>query len=513
MVIGAAGMAENAAGSDRWWIVFADKGHADAAAEARAVEALAATAAAKQVSRRQLRRSEPGLFDARDLPVAPAYRAAVEATGTRIRHESRWLNAISVEASAADLDRLRTLPGVVRVEPVRGGRADRPEERPLDEEPFAGRDFYGAASDQLHQIGVPALHTAGATGAGVVIGVLDTGFVTTHRAFNEPGRPLNVVAAWDFVDDDADVGIEASDHPDQHRHGTWILGCISAYWPDMLVGGAPDAAVVLCKTENVASETPIEEDAYVAGLEFAEFHGADVATSSLGYIDWYAQADLDGATAVTTIAVNLATANGMVCVTAAGNEGNDSDPATSRLIAPADALRVITCGAVDAGGFTAGFSSDGPTADGRVKPEVMARGVGTRTVSSRNDDGIGELNGTSLSTPLVAAAVACIVQAHPCWSVDRIREALFATASEGGASDRLFVRGYGIIDAAAAAPIFPCRGDINDDGFLDFFDYDAFVTCFEGEACPACQTADHNGDGFVDFFDYDDYVRTFELGC
>jgi subtilisin family serine protease len=507
-------MAGHALATDRVWVVFADKGYSDTAAEVRAVEALAATAPAKQVQRRTLRRTAPGLFDERDLPVATGYRAAVEAVGGVIRHESRWLNAVSVVApNTATIERLRGIPGVVRVEPVRGGRVARPEERPYESGPFEARDYYGAASEQLHQISIPPLHSAGMSGRGVIIGVLDTGFVTTHRAFNEPGRPLDIVAAWDFVDNDANVGIEPNDHPDQHRHGTWILGCISAGWPDVIVGGAPDAAVVLCKTENYASETPVEEDAYVAGLEFAEFHGADVVTSSLGYIDWYTQADLDGATAVTTIAVNLATANGMVCVTAAGNEGNDSNPTTSRLIAPADALQVITCGAVDANAVTAGFSSDGPTADGRVKPEIMARGVNTRTVSSRNNDGIGEVSGTSLSTPLVAAAVACIVQAHPCWSVDRIRGALFATASGGGAADPMFVRGYGIINAAAAAPVSACPGDFNADGFLDFFDYDAFVACFEGEACPPCETADHNGDGFVDFFDYDDYVRTFEIGC
>jgi hypothetical protein len=507
-------MAGNALSADRVWVVFADKGYGDATAEARAVESLAASAPARQVSRRTLRRTEPGLFDARDLPVSTGYRAAVEASGGVIRHESRWLNAVSVEASdAATIERLRRLPGVVRVEPVRGGRVAWPEERAFGADPFAGRDYYGAASEQLVQISLPPLHAAGMTGSGVVIGVLDTGFVTTHRAFNEPGRALNVVAAWDFVDNDANVGIEPNDHPDQHRHGTWILGCISALWPDVIVGGAPDATVVLCKTENVASETPIEEDAYVAGLEFAEFHGADVATSSLGYIDWYTQADLDGTTAVTTIAVNVATANGLVCVTAAGNEGNDANPATSRLIAPADALQVITCGAVDANGVTAGFSSDGPSADGRVKPEVMARGVNTRTVSSRNNEGIGELSGTSLSTPLVAAAAACMVQARPCWSVDQIREAMFGSASGGGQADALFVRGYGIINAAAAAPVASCPADFNDDGFLDFFDYDLFVECFEGGTCPPCRSADVNEDGFTDFFDYDAFVEAFERSC
>ena len=270
---------------------------------------------------------------------------------------------------------------------------------------------------------------------------------------------------------------------------------------------------MLCKTEDVASETQVEEDNYVAGLEFAESHGASVCTSSLGYIDWYTQADLDGATAVTTIAVNIATANGVVCVTAAGNEGHDGNPATSTIIAPADALEVISCGAVDEFGNIAGFSSDGPTADGRVKPEVLARGVNTRTVSSRSDTNLGEVSGTSLSTPLVAGAVACLLGEHPCWTVGQFRTALFGTASRGGVPDPLFVEGYGIINAGAVPGASQCRGDFNDDAFLDFFDYDAYVTCFETEVCPPCKSADYNRDGFADFFDYDDFVRDFEVGC
>jgi hypothetical protein len=497
----------------RHWVYLADKGFESAAHEAAAVAGLPLSADPRAVARRERRRSVPGLFDARDLPVAARYESAVAATGARVHQRSRWLNAVSVEATPEQLAAISALPGVTRVVPVRGGRVDRPQETTLTPGDFGSRDFYGASSAQLTQIGVPTVHSRGARGEGVVIGILDTGFVTTHTAFNAPGRPLDVIASYDFVRNDANVAIEPSDHPDQHRHGTWILGCIGAYWPDTLVGGAYNASFVLCKTEDYASETQVEEDNYVAGLEFAESFGADVCTSSLGYIDWYTQADLDGATAVTTIAVNIATANGVVCVTAAGNEGHDGNPATSSIIAPADALEVITCGAVDEFGNMAGFSSDGPTADGRVKPEVLARGVNTLTVSSRSNTDLGQVSGTSLSTPLVAAAVACIVGEHPCWTVGQIRTSLFGTASRGGVSDPVFVEGFGIINAAAVPGAATCPGDFNDDGFLDFFDYDAYVTCFETEVCPPCRSADHNRDGFADFFDYDDYVRDFEVGC
>src|SRR5262249_25152501 len=159
----------------------------------------------------------------------------------------------------------------------------------------------------------------------------------------------------------------------------------------------------------------------------------------------YTQADLNGATAVTTIAVNTATENGLVCCTAAGNEGHDASPATSSLIAPADAVSVITCGAVDSTGAIASFSSDGPTADGRIKPEGLARGVSASTVSAADNSSLVTLNGTSFATPLVAGGVALVIQAHPNWSVQTVRRALFQTAADFSISatyDHNYVRGY-----------------------------------------------------------------------
>ena len=126
-------------------------------------------------------------------------------------------------------------------------------------------------------------------------------------------------------------------------------------------------------------------------------------------------------TAVTTRAVNIATANGLHCLNAAGNAGHDSNPATSHLLAPADALRVFTVGAVDVSGLTASFSSDGPTADGRQKPELLARGLDAKTVVTNNNTDYTGGSGTSFATPLLATVVACLVQAHPDWTVDQMR--------------------------------------------------------------------------------------------
>ncbi|HZJ72379.1 MAG TPA: S8 family serine peptidase, partial [Planctomycetota bacterium] len=215
---------------------------------------------------------------------------------------------------------------------------------------------------------------------------------------------------------------------------------------------AYDAAYILAKTEDTTQEVPAEEDLYVAGLEFIELNGGDVATSSLGYLDWYQQSDLDGHTAVTTQAVNIATANGLHCCTAAGNQGHDLDPATSHLMAPGDALLGLTCGAVEPTQEYASFTSDGPTADGRVKPEVLTMGTQVKSVWPYDDVQIAEAAGTSTATPMLAAIVACLVDAHPEWGVATMRERVIKSASYLGSPlpDPAFVYGWGIVDSDKA---------------------------------------------------------------
>lgn len=433
------------------WVFLADREFASAAAERAAIDAALAAMPVRTLERRSARRTASGLADVHDLPVTPAHVDAVRALGLEVHVESRWLNAVSATVDAERLDELAALPFVREVRLVN-------RSTPLVWSSAAGgcfgsgSGFYGNAFSQTTLNAIDQLHALGYTGQGVVIGVLDTGFVTTHDAFNEPGHVLQVVASWDFVDDDANVGIDPGDDPNQHDHGTTILGTLAAYDPNTLVGAAYDASYILCKTEDTTDETPAEEDFYVAGLEFAELNGADVITSSLGYDDWYTQADLDGLTAVTTIAVNAATANGVHCCTAAGNNTHDDDPQTSRLIAPADAFDVITVGAAEITGETAWFSSDGPTADGRVKPEILAMGDQTASVAPWDDVSISCSSGTSLSTPIVAGVVACLVEAHPDWGVATMRRQLIDSGSYFGdpLPDPERVYGWGLLDALAA---------------------------------------------------------------
>lgn len=434
------------------WVFFADKGLPTPAAERAALEAVLADIPARTLERRALRRTAAGLVDQRDLPVAPAYVDAVRELGLEVHAQSRWLNGLSTTVDAGHVSRLEALPFVRGIQLVNRSQPLAWTSSPAGGCFGTGGGFYGDTKSQTELNNIDQLHALGFTGAGVVVGVLDTGFVTTHDAFNEPGHSLSVLASYDFVNDDSDVGIEPGDDPSQHSHGTTILGTLAAYDPNDLVGAAYDADYILCKTEDITSEHQGEEDFYVAGLEFAELNGADVITSSLGYIDWYSQTDLDGLTAVTTQAVNLATANGVHCCTAAGNNGHDEDAGTSTLIAPSDSFDVLTAGAAEITGEVAWFSSDGPTADGRVKPELLAMGDVTASVDPFDDSGISCASGTSLSTPILAATVACLVEAHPDWGVATLRRQLIDSASYFGDPlpdpDRVY--GWGLFDAAAA---------------------------------------------------------------
>jgi hypothetical protein len=438
------------------WIFLRDKGDASIEQQRAAIARFDATLSSDALRRRRTRGvgADSLSLGIQDLPVAPSYARAIAAAGADIRVKSSWLNAISIQATPRELARIRAMPFVDHVQPVIrfAQPMATPEPVPTNPGPIippsgGPEDFYGASSVQLNQIKIPQVHALGYTGAGIRIGLLDTGFKRTHAAFNFAGHPIQVLAEHDFLEGDTST---AETTNGQHTHGTEVLGCIGAYQPNVIVGGAYDASFLLAKTEDVSQEVPAEEDNWVAGLEFLENNGADVVTSSLGYIDWYTQSQLNGHTAVTTVAAAAAAARGLPITEAAGNYGHDADPTTNHLFAPADADLVITVGAVTSAGLPASFTSDGPSADGRVKPEVTARGVSDATVSPSNDTATTLVDGTSFATPLTASAVALIIQAHPDWSVEQIRYALFNTASGGGAFDPLYVTGYGLINTLAA---------------------------------------------------------------
>lgn len=391
------------------------------------------------------------LLSSRDLAPANAYLDAVLGSGARLRHQSRWLNAVSLEATEDQIRAIAAMPWVASVRPVamslRHPRSTDQTSAPRAEqhEPALNSGFsYGGSLPAAEQINLPPVHDLGLSGQGVVVGMLDSGFHLTHAALGH----LQVLATWDFTHGDADVGYEEGQDavPWQADHGTKTLSVLSAFMDGEIVGSAFGAAVVLAKTEDVSDEVPAEEDRWVAGLEWLEAQGCDIVTSSLGYYHWYSYDDLDGNTALCTIAADIAVGHGMVVFNCAGNQRQDTE--FPHLIAPADADSVITVGAVDVWGNLADFSSPGPTADGRTKPDLVANGVSAHCIADWNDHSYQGASGTSYSTPLLAGVAALMLERLPGLTPMQIREALRETADNRLRPDDDL--GWGVVDALAA---------------------------------------------------------------
>jgi len=436
------------------WVFFKDKGVHGTAAQARAVEEARQALTARALARRAKTRGQDNV-DLLDVPVHAGYVQALLETGARMRAQSRWLNAVSVEASSPEIEAIRGLPFVARVQPVAAARREPIEVIPVD---TGGTDGslspralnYGDCASQILPIQVNLLHDGGFTGNGVLICMLDTGFLRTHEAL----LPVNVLAERDFINDDNVTSNQAGDDPEQHNHGSYCLSLIGGFHSGDLIGPAFDADYILGKTEDVTSETPVEEDYWIEGAEWADSLGADVISSSLGYKDWYTYQDLDGETAPITIAADLAVANGICVVNSAGNEGDDP---WFHIIAPADGNFVTTVGAVDSLGTIASFSSRGPTADGRIKPDVCAMGVGDLIALPSTPNSYGRGSGTSFSCPLVAGVSALLLDKHPNWTPFQVRDALRSSAINAASPNNTY--GWGVIRAwnasnmgATAAP-------------------------------------------------------------
>jgi subtilisin family serine protease len=302
---------------------------------------------------------------------------------------------------------------------------------------------YGPEREQYEVINLIEVHNIGYDGSGVLIGYLDSGFNTEHSAFAE----ASILATWDFINDDEDV---ADGDALQMDHGTKVLSQNAAYAPGQLIGVAYNADFVLAKTEIRSDEIQVEEDFFVAGLEWCDSIGVDIVSSSLGYPDFYIYEDLDGNTTVTTKAVDIAASHGILVVTAAGNEGNNRF--YPWIIPPGDADSALTVGAVYASGTKATFSSIGPTADGRIKPDVMAVGVSSR-VADDVDSTFTVASGTSYATPQVAGVCALLLQKDPTMTPMDVIERMRETASDPDAPDNEY--GYGIINASLALDVNP----------------------------------------------------------
>ncbi len=429
--------------SDKYVIYFSDKNGSPFS-----LTAPAAYLSPRAIQRR-LTQNIPIQLD--DLPVNQSYISQVEAQGVTVLNRSKWFNAISIQTNDTNkLNAVKALPFVSKANAL--NRVSKTKKI----EPLTKFDFeaklpsivtvanrtaglsYGLAENQIQMIGGNLLHDLGFQGQGMVIAVLDAGFSDADNmvVFDSLRVGSQILGTRNFVDGGTSVY-------GYNGHGTSVLSTMGANIPGTFVGTAPKASYYLIRSEDILSESPIEEFNWAAGVEYADSVGADVINSSLGYTTFdnfllnHTYADQDGKTNLSSKAASRCASKGIVVVVASGNEGSSFFHYIS---SPADADSILAIGAVDGTGNYVGFSSTGPSFDRRVKPNVAAQGSGAIVASPGG--GIGGGSGTSFASPIIAGMVACLRQANPTKNYLEIIDAIQQSASQYNTPDSL--KGFGI---------------------------------------------------------------------
>jgi len=379
----------------------------------------------------------------RDLPPNPSYLSEISKAGAKIIYKSRWINGALIQTDPATLTKILNITFVRGLEgkgDIRNARLNEQGQTIDKKDKFGNEGILdnGLSQTQLAMLGADKMHTKGYHGEGMLIGVLDSGFLNANKLsfFNDLFNDKRVIGTWDFVNNESNVY-------NDHNHGTNVLSCMAAFENSRIVGTAYKASYLLLTTEDVTSETKREEANWLFGAEMADSVGVDVINTSLGYTEFdnpiqnYKYSDMNGDRALATRAADWAAQAGILVVASAGNDGSGS---WKYIGTPADADSIIAVGAVSSSQNIASFSSYGPSADGRVKPELSAQGSNT-TIGNTNGT-VGLSSGTSFSSPLMAGFAASFWQAFPNLTNMQVREYLIRSASQYTNPDNRV--GYGI---------------------------------------------------------------------
>jgi serine protease AprX len=387
----------------------------------------------------------------------------IEAIGIEILNTSNWLNAVSISADVEQYEIIKGLDFVADIRPVQRLVPAHAIERwvfpqpkyelgflSLDIEQSLSMQSYGLSAAQLQFHRIDKVHELGYDGSDVVVGIMDGGFDSTHEVFEHLRNTDRILAERDFVDGGTNTKVNVI-NASYHSHGTSVAGIIAGKKDGKLMGVAPGVSLVLARTEDDKQEAPIEEDNWVAAIEWMQTLGVQVVNSSLGYNIFtsqpsasYTYDDMDGRTsAIARAATKAASVFNMVVVVSAGNEGTSS---WKYITTPADADSILTVGSLDVNGNKASSSSIGPTADGRVKPDVSARGACVYSSASTTQNGYSScLQGTSFASPHVAGMMALALQARPGMpAIWYVQQAQKASSLYPNPNNQV---GYGKIDA------------------------------------------------------------------
>ena len=390
------------------------------------------------------RRKRQGLLvDVTDLPIAPAYLDSVSRTGIEIVGQSKWNNTLLVKIhKEKELNKLNSLSFITKKLKVfsspdsiteRKRSSFRKELNSWESVPI----HYGAAAEQLKSLGGQRIHERGFYGNGMMIAVFDGGFMNVDRIPALHG--VKLAGLKDFVVPKSNNIFE------EMEHGTMVLSTMAANAPNLYVGVAPEAQYVLVRCEDERTESLAEEDYWASAAEYADSLGVDVINSSLGYHDFddvktnHLYWEQDGETALISHTASMCADKGIICVNSAGNYGMG---VWKKINFPADAKNILTVGSINEQGKNAAFSAVGPTADGRIKPDVMAYGSPTSVITGRGS--IINDNGTSFSSPLIAGMTACLWQALPHKTAKQIIKLVKMAGNNQQHPDNIY--GYGVPD-------------------------------------------------------------------
>ncbi|WP_455584164.1 S8 family peptidase [Bacteroides sp.] len=388
------------------------------------------------------RRKQQLAIDSTDLPVCRKYVDTIRKKGVNIVTMGKWDNFVTVSCNDTTLiDKIAKLPFVRATEKVWiAPDPDQPtmavKRDSLINSPLWAEEEYGPARRQIEMSNGDKLHDAGFRGQGMTIAIIDAGFHNADRI--AAMKNINILGMKDFVNPKADIYAENS-------HGMCVLSCIGMNQPHVMIGTAPEASFWLLRSEDEYSEHLVEQDYWTAALEFADSVGVDVVNTSLGYYAFddrskdYHYCELDGKFALMSRQAAKAADKGMVLVCSAGNAGSGS---WKKITPPGDADNVLTVGAIDKQGVLASFSSVGNTADGRVKPDVMAVGLESDVMGT--DGVLRRANGTSFSSPIMCGMVTCLWQALPNLTAKEIVELVRRSGDRADCPDNIY--GYGIPD-------------------------------------------------------------------
>lgn len=386
-------------------------------------------------------------LDFTDAPLETSFVDQIKAsTGITVMAQSKWLNALHIDGTQANINALKLLSFVQKVDfadktlNVAGKKvSETGTSQTLDKLKTTIDYSYGNSASQIQMLNGQVLHQQNFTGEGKIIAVLDAGFpgVNTAQPFENLRNNNRILGGYDFT-------TRNSNFYTGDDHGTLVLSTMGGYKENSLVGTAPNASYYLFITEIDAVEVPLEESLWVEAAEKADALGVDIITTSLGYFGDrteprynHTYSDMNGITTFISRGAEIAFSKGIVVLASAGNEGAKSEP---HIGSPADAVSVLAIGSVTSSKAKSSFSSIGPSFDGRIKPDIMAQG--TASVISNTNGIIGTANGTSFSCPIMAGIVACLWQAFPSKTNKEIRQMILESSDRYTTPNNNY--GYGI---------------------------------------------------------------------